>query len=245
MIETDEKIIDCLEEIDMTFFLINRTLREIKTKVEDISKVNNKIVSDCKPWLDLFGIGEKMEVNDIEAISRNTEPSIVIESNIDAASLKCSSPSNPFLDDSFVSNEWLNKMENKYNKVSDSSIIGEVSILNKSYNNINNVSDFTNDESINIEQSIKNKHLIEESIFESSEGEIETIPFNINDLPSIFVDDPLLKHIYDIINESGTISMDKIYSSNPGITSEKINLFVELLIRKRFIKNRNGILSTK
>lgn len=92
MIEANEQTILYLEQLDNNFSLINRTLKDIQAKINNIYRINSKVVNDYKPLINFFSL--KVELNEKPKFSENILNSSII--------MKSSSPKDPFADTSIA-----------------------------------------------------------------------------------------------------------------------------------------------
>lgn len=88
MIKKDEEIISALEQLDSTYSQINRVLKQIKRKVDEMEESNRALIGDCHPWCRFFGL-EGAEA----AETAETQEQLATDTQ---SFLKHSSPVNPF-----------------------------------------------------------------------------------------------------------------------------------------------------
>lgn len=88
MIKKDEEIISALEQLDSTFSQINRVLKQIKRKVNEMEESNRALIEDCDPWCRFFGL-ERTEATE----TAETPQQLATDTQ---SFLKHSSPVNPF-----------------------------------------------------------------------------------------------------------------------------------------------------
>ncbi|KAM0671703.1 hypothetical protein CWI42_120260 [Ordospora colligata] len=226
MIEEEEEIIHIMEEIDCTFSSINRTLRKMKEVVERIEKENKLIINNLSPWQRFFCIESTEDVineyadlpthKDIsESCADNTY--VLDESSM---SMKFSSPRNPFVDS--ASSETLNRtflgnLEARFN-----------------WSNAENTS-----------SSIV--PVVEEREFEfqdESESSDAILPFNPSMLPPAFRTDEGIFMVYRYIAGCSGATIEDICRGVPMLGRERIQIFVDMLLRKRFIGKRGASFRT-
>ncbi|ADM12527.1 uncharacterized protein Eint_110270 [Encephalitozoon intestinalis ATCC 50506] len=226
MIEIEEEIIRTIEEIDNTFSSINRTLRNIRGSIESIGKNNRKISEGLSPWIRFFSV-ESSESEESELLTTENEPRLVEEPSFQnicvtegsPISMKLSSPRNPFVDS--TSSEMLNK-----------TFLGDLSARFHTSNAENESSSFVK--------------IVEEKAFESyeeTESSDNIFPFNPGMLPPLFRNEEGLFLVYEIISRA-PITLEEIYNEISTIPREKINIFVDLLLRKRFIGREGNTFRT-
>lgn len=90
MIEENEQTIFYLEQLDNNFTIINRTLKEIEAKINNIYEINLKVVQDYKPLINFFSVKKE------DKIESNFKENLFNSSII----MKSSSPKDPFTDTS-------------------------------------------------------------------------------------------------------------------------------------------------
>lgn len=71
----------------------------------------------------------------------------------------------------------------------------------------------------------------------------ELISFDINLLPCVFQNENEIVRIYEYIKNGAGIQVDIVYSFLGVEWKDKVKIFVELLVKKKFVRMRNGILS--
>ncbi|KMV64998.1 hypothetical protein M970_110390 [Encephalitozoon cuniculi EcunIII-L] len=218
MIEVEEEIIRTIEEIDSTFSSINRTLRSIRGSVEKMDRSNQKMIRDLVPWTRFFS-AELEDSTENEPLHSEGSQSIEEEPNFQnicvagesPESMKFSSPGNPFIDS--TSSEVLNK-----------TFLGNLSARFHTSNAESASSSLV--------------PMAEEKAFgpyEESESSDGILPFNPSMLPPVFRNEESLFLVYDLISRGLGITMEEIYKEIPGVPREKINIFVDLLTRKKFV----------
>lgn len=139
MIEEEEKMIFYLEEIDNNFSKINRTLKEIEDKIENIYKKNLKLVDNYKPFIRLFSNNKKIQTPRMETTQELENLRVELNSSV---IMKSSSPKDPFTN---TSSDLMNKnILNKFNdetKCESSSTVEELKIYSDCYNDEDSSSD--------------------------------------------------------------------------------------------------------
>jgi hypothetical protein len=139
MIEEEEKMIFYLEELDNNFSKINRTLKEIEDKIENIYKKNLKLVDDYKPFIKLFSNNKKIRSPRTETTQELENLKVELNSSV---IMNSSSPKDPFTN---TSSDLLNKnILNKFNdetRCESSSTIEELKIYSDCYNDEDSSSD--------------------------------------------------------------------------------------------------------
>jgi hypothetical protein len=214
MIEKYEEIISKLEGIDETFSEINRVLKEIQSKINNVALGNKKVVLDFRPWMEFFSVDKSIRAEGISELGMGGRlpiedfhnDSIVQASPGTSSVLKVSSPNNPFVEtsESFGNSLWTNRISEKYNLLCDE---GEAK---------------------------KHECNMSDSLSES------LIAFNERLLPEIFVKEKDIKVIYSYVSTNGGVTTKTLHKELAHIGKERLDLFVELLVRKRFLKMENG-----
>ncbi|KAH9410564.1 hypothetical protein HK407_12g16950 [Ordospora pajunii] len=223
----EEEIIHIMEEIDCTFSSINRTLRKMKEILERVEKENKQIVSNLGPWQRFFCIGSTEEI--ITEYPRNvTTQNDIDESCADdtciqdesSMSMKLSSPRNPFVDNG--SSETLNR-----------TFLGDLE-ARFNWSNAENTS-----------SSIV--PVIEERGFEfqeESESSDAILPFNPSMLPPAFQTDEGIFIVYRYIAGCSGATIEDICRGAPMLGRKRIQIFVDMLLRKKFIGKRGASFRT-
>jgi hypothetical protein len=216
-IEEDELIIQNLEELDCNFSSIKMTLREIKMKIEKISISSKNLLKDSEAWINFFEIEKKAEISPLSELHMN---SLRYQGCADSPNImNIQSPKNPFIETN--SSELLNR-----------SILKDLKIGSESNNEIVlNRSRFENYES----------HPIAES--EDFEGELKE--FKVEQLPEIFQGEKDLLDLYYFVKNKGTVSIEEIVARFIETPAEKLEIFINLLCRKNFIKQRENSLTIR
>ncbi|EPR79584.1 hypothetical protein SLOPH_1848 [Spraguea lophii 42_110] len=116
--------------------------------------------------------------------------------------------------------------------IADNRIEDKSNILNDSdstYKKIHTPSFTHSNSSINIE-SFKNEYSIaEESL----------LSFDINILPDIFKKEKDLEILYNFIKNNKKVTKEEIIERFSDVENEKIKIFIDVLIRKNFIRKKN------
>lgn len=217
MAEVEEETICILEEIDNTFSSINRTLRDIRGFVERIGGKNKKMVQDLSPWIRFFDAGEPDRTNTgqkYHEVERVTFQEI--ETHETPVTMRFSSPKNPFVDN--TSSEILNR-----------TLLGD---LDKRFHNI--VPSVASSGDL----SVQNGEI--ESYNESDSSAL--IPFDLDIIPPVFRNEKDLFVIYEFISNGSGVDVKDVYDKFSVLPREKVSVFVDLLLRKKFISMKEGIL---
>ncbi|KAG5858660.1 hypothetical protein KMI_12g18230 [Encephalitozoon hellem] len=227
MIEIEEEIIHTIEEIDTTFSSINRTLKNIREFVERIGRDRRKIGKDLEPWMKFFSVESEDSIESEVPYSEagqeiGEDPSFqnICVTEGSPESMKFSSPRNPFVDS--TSSEMLNK-----------TFLGDLSARFHTSNVENESSSFV--------------RIAEERAFrsyEESESSEDILPFNPDMLPPLFRNEKGLFLVYEAISRGSNVTIEEIYKEVSGVSREKISIFVDLLLRKRFIAKEGDTFRT-
>lgn len=218
MIEIEEEMIHTIEEIDTTFSSINRTLRSIREFIERIGRDRCKMDRDLGPWIRFFSAESEDSIGN-EVSHSGTEQRLEEEPSFQniyvtegsPESMKFSSPRNPFVDS--TSSEMLNK-----------TFLEDLSARLHTSNVENESSSFFR---VSEERAFRS--------YEESESSEDILPFNPSMLPPLFQNEKSLFLVYEVISKSSSITIEEIYREISTVPREKINIFVDLLLRKRFI----------
>lgn len=162
-IEVEEQIIDKLEEIDQTFSSINKVLKEINHKIEQLSHTNTKILEHSQPWLNFFNITGAQPVTD--SVEHTNE---------------------------LTSSGTYELPAHKYDVSVDDAL-----------------------HSLNMEQ-----------------------------LPEAFSSEHV-QMIYGYVEHRGQVGLNDVYEAFKDVEMERMDIFIEMMIRKRFLGCRDGVLYTK
>jgi hypothetical protein len=218
MLGIEEEIINSIEEIDNTFSSINRTLREILAIVDDIGEKDEEIVENCAPWLRLFevdsGTAEGRDIGSYTEGSAEARHSEYVESSL---MMKFSSPRNPFIDN--TSSEIINK-----------TLLGD---LDRKFNS-----------NLGCSSTSSNIPILRPELetFESDSSVL--LPFNIEDIPPSFRNEKELFMLYEFIAAGDGVSHEEISGRLPELPPEKLSIFIELLLRKRYIGKKKNRFTT-
>lgn len=213
-IEEEEQIIQNLEELDSTLSLIKANLRKLKKKIDRIAQNNTKLSENLKPWINLFEIEKKVQISP----NLDSEFKRVIYSNTietpDIMGIK--TMQNPFIDQN--SSDLLNKsLAKNYGFTESSSMM----MLSKSKlegcETINNLDSEDNNSTLSV--------------------------FTYTVLPDIFKQEYDLKKLYDFIAKRGTVSIDDVCKNFNDLQPEKLEIFINVLCRKNFIKQKKSFLT--
>ncbi|KAK1348582.1 hypothetical protein CWI37_1149p0030 [Hamiltosporidium tvaerminnensis] len=195
MSDIKEEIISRLQEIDSTFSMINRNLREINEKLEKIHIKNTKIINYCKPWISFFSTKNPQPFNAKPIL--NTPQSTSLPLNV------TSPPQKPI-----------------YTSLASSESI-----------------------EINFPKNISYE---EESFIKTCDSDDSSLhPFNLEELPDIFKQEIVIQDIYFYIQSVKSIDYSELKNIFSQISTEKFNIFLNLLTRKKFILQRNNIFSVE
>lgn len=216
-IEEDEQIIQNLEELDSTFSSIKSNLREMKVKVSRIALVNRKIAEDLGPWTRFFESEKKVETSPFSELQLHSLRFREVMDSPDV--MNANAPKNPFIETN--SSDLLNKSILKEYKGCIASESSNTIMLNKSrFENYDTV--VAND---------------------SEETEATLQPFSLSQIPEIFHQERDLKDLYDMIAHQKTVSVEDLCSKFEAISPEKLEIFINLLCRKNFIRQKNNYLT--
>jgi hypothetical protein len=214
MIGMEEEVISSIEEIDNSFSSINRTLKEILGTIDGMAKKNKQVTENCAPWLRFFGASTD--------IAEAKSMGLPVDSGLDAEVPECvesplmmrfSSPKNPFIDS--TSSEIMNK-----------TLLGDLGRRLSSNPGCPSTS-----------SSIP----LPRPELESSESDSSVLlPFNAEDIPSSFRSEKELFTLYELIAAGNGVSHEDISRCLPGLPPEKLSIFIELLLRKRYIGRRKN-----
>lgn len=216
-LEEEEKIIQSLEELDSTFSNIRSTLKSIKTKISRIASGNKRLCDDCSPWMNFFESGGMQNTSPLSLIHLN---SLQFKDVIDSPDImNVSSPKNPFMD--INTSNLLNKSlmkENRSTTISDSSSTLHIN---------------------------KSRYETYESVVngDSEESSIRLDPFDITKIPEIFQKENDLKYLYDFIELHRTVCLEDICHKFEMMPVEKLKIYISLLCRKNFIKQKGNNLT--
>lgn len=232
-IEEDEQIIHNLEELDSTFSSIRNNLREMKSKVLKISYSSRELATYLAPWTRFFEDTTKNQVSPLSdlhlnslhftgQLNNNFKENMSIITNSPNIMNVCS-PRNPFKETN--SSDLLTKSILKDFKSSgilatDSS---NTIILNKSqFGNYDTVVNCDSDE---------NEHNLS--------------TFSFSKVPDVFSQEEQLKTLYDFINTKKSVTVADICKEFEETSPEKLEIFIDLLLRKRFVRIVNNCLTTE
>lgn len=216
-IEEDEQIIQNLEELDSTFSAIKSNLREMKAKIGRIALVNRKIVDDLQPWMKFFDTERKVEISPLSELQLHSLRFREVMESPDVMSI--GAPKNPFIDTN--SSDLLNKSILKDYKGCAASESSNTILLNKSRFE-------------NYDTTIVN---------DSEETDTALQPFSLTQIPEIFHQERDLRSIYDLVASQRTVSVDDLCRRFGDIPPEKLEIFIGLLCRKNFVRQRNNCLT--
>lgn len=226
MIEVEEEIISTIEEIDNTFSSINRALRSIRESVERIGKDNRKIAKDLGPWMRFFSEEHRGDLEDNAPCRGSSQRAPedhglqdIYVTGESPVSMKFSSPGNPFVD---TSSEMVNR-----------TFLGDLSArFHASHGG---------------SMSSSSVPMVEERAFAAygeDESSDDILPFNPSVLPPVFQGEEGLFATYKLISQGTGVRLEEICRRLPMVPREKISIFIDLLLRKRFIGKRGDVFRT-
>ncbi|ELQ75966.1 hypothetical protein THOM_1070 [Trachipleistophora hominis] len=152
-IELEEQIIDKLEQIDQTFSSINKVLKDINTKIQQLSQTTTAITTNSSPWLNFF--------------STDT-PSIAPEDHTS--------------------------------------------------------SDATHKYDVSVDDGLHS--------------------FDVEELPETF-SSKHVRMIYAYVEGRGQVGLEEVYGEFGDVEVERMDIYIEMMIFKRFLGCRNGVLYAK
>lgn len=215
-IEETELTILLLEEIDSNFSSIRLSLRSMKMKIAKLLEQRKQMISNCSPWLKFFESEIKTEFSPFSELQISSFRKD-IENSPDT--FNYGPPKNPFIE--LESSDLLNKSTIKN---IGKSIISEESSINNLCKTECDI-DFT----------------IANTTANLSEEQSETLRiFNINEIPEIFRQEKDLIDLYEYIYKYKTVNLEIIFKRFNQIPVEKLEIFISLLCRKNFIRQKNG-----
>lgn len=221
MLETEEEIVYVLEEIDNTFSSINRTLRSIKGCIEKLWEGNQSIIEDLNPWVKFFEAETdftEIDTSVCGATSSKSAEDFAVQdvSRMQESPLimRFSSPKNPFVDN--TSSEILNR-----------TFLGELDRR------------FEHNEAVDSVSSSCTP-VIQKNGLESCEGSdsSDIVPFDANMVPAAFQKEQYLFPVYKFISQNSSVTIEEVYREFHILPKEKLNIFIDLLLRKRFVTKK-------
>lgn len=220
-IERDEEVIQILEELDSNFSAIKNTLRDIKMKVGKFSQSNRRLLSDMRPWIKFFEM-EQQHPPEVSPLSDLHIANIKFRELGGSPDVMVAAvPRNPFIEQD--SSDLLNKSilrDFKSSTVLDSS---SVAVLPHGAQHAGDA---------------EHEHAVDS---EDCDGEV--VPFSLSKIPEIFHREESLKELYDFIAENGRVSIEEICKRFEELQPEKLEIFVSLLCRKKFIRQKSNYLT--
>lgn len=219
MIEEEEEIICVLEEIDNTFSSINRRLREVRGAVERMGEQSVQIAHDLDPWIRFFEADWKCEADAsvCEEVCKEN-PQNMSEIHESPLVMKFSSPRNPFVD--ATSSEILNR-----------TFLGDLDRR------------FQSGMHDSMSSGLVSLPMQEFELCESDSSEMHS--FDADAIPAAFRSEKELFLIYEFISKSRGAGIEQIGRAFPSLSRGKIDVFVDLLLRKRFVCRRDGVFRTE
>lgn len=223
MIETEEEIICVLEEIDSRFSSINRTLRGIRACVERMGEDSQNIARDVEPWIRFFStstasrdvdVCEQLEI--CSGVDGKESGHVGSETHMSPETMRFSSPRNPFVDNTsseIVNRTFLGDLGKRFETgrmESSSSILMVV-------------------ESGGVEEKNEDQ--------ESSDG---VVLFDMEKIPPAFRNEKELVQIYDFVCRNPGVHVEDVYRELQTQSRDKTDIFIGLLVRKRFVGRRGG-----
>lgn len=216
-IEKEEQIIQNLEELDSTFSSIKSNLREMKMKIGRFAQTNKKLSADLEPWVTFFETEKKEEISPLSEMQLNSFKFCNVTGSPDVMSN--TAPRNPFIEQN--SSDLLNRSIFKDFKSSGIIDSSSMMILNKS--KLNNYD--------------------AEPVIDSDENHHNLSPFTYSKVPDIFHQEHELKQLYDFVAKNRTVSIEDICKNFDDLQPGKLEIFINLLCRKNFIRQENNYLS--
>lgn len=216
-LEKDEQIIQILEELDSNYSTIRALLRDIRTKISKFSDKNKQVVEDCTLWINFFESETKNACSPISELQLSSSKFKELENSPNL--LNTNAPKNPFLE--IETSELFNKSIMKSLKTSTVNDSSTSAVENDTH--------------------IENK--LNTTISESEENDGEIRPFDISDIPQIFQNEADLYDLYKFIEKKRVVSMESVIKEFESISPKKMEIFLALLSRKNFIKQKEGKLS--
>lgn len=216
LLEEDERVIQVLEELDSNFSSIRVSLRDMRMKIARVSGLSKQLVKDCTPWVKFFEVECKVEPSPLSELQLNSLKLKEITNSPD--NLSYAPPRNPFLE--AESSDVLNKSILKNIKYSTTDSSSAVVLAREGLENYDNGTGA-----------------------DSEDFEIEIRPFDASQIPSIFQAEKDLFILYEFVKSNRVVSVETIATKFSEVPPEKLEIFISLLCRKRFIKQRNGMLT--
>lgn len=216
-IKEDEEMIQLLEEIDENFSGIKSALRELRIKMGRVHEKSKEISDDCKPWIVFFEMQQKQEfspLSDLHLNSLNYRDTTQSPDN-----LNLSSPKNPFVE--AASSDLLNKSLSKDLRL--------------------NLTALSSTSYVNTCMGLGNQ--TKARLDESEDTDYEIVPFDKLSLPDLFQNEDDLINLYEFIRENQIVSLERIANHFKNVASEKLEIFISFLCRKRFVKQRHSNIS--
>lgn len=215
ILEEDEQIIQLLEEIDSNYSSIRVLLRDMRVKIGRLSVQNKQVISDCEPWIKFFESGFRNEHSPISELQFSSSKFKELENSPNL--LNYSAPKNPFVE--IETSELFNKSLLKSLK---SSVTNESSLAHEATPSKVNV-----------------------TVCDSEENDLQIRNFDIKEIPSIFQNEKDLFDLFKFIQSNRSVALEIVSKSFDFLPPEKLDIFISLLCRKQFIKQKNGKLSVE
>lgn len=214
-LQEDEEIIQLLEEIDSNFSEIRLHARELKMKIAVFAGKTKQIAENCNGWMRFFETEKNIDFSPFSDLHLSSLKTKELENSPN--NLNYTAPKNPFLE--LETSELLNRSVIKHLKENVSSEI----LIPDEQEKLNDIKD--------------------ETFFESDEKENIFKPFNLKDFPAIFQKEQDLTELYKFIELKKCVTFDQIASHFKDISTEKLQIFITLLTRKKYIKSKNQIIT--
>ncbi len=213
-IEEEEQIIQNLEELDSTFSLIKGNLRRLKKKIDNISEVNKRLTNDLKPWINFFESKKNIEASQLSETQLSSARYTDTNCTPDIMGVKM--PKNPFIEQN--SSDLLNKpIVKNYPFTESSSTLGNKSKLEEDEDTV--------------------------PMLDSEENNSSLSSFSYSKIPEIFHQEKDVEKIYEFIAKNKSVSIDDICKKFTDLQPEKLEIFINLLCRKKFIKPKKNFLT--
>lgn len=216
-LEEDEQAIQMLEELDSNFSSIRVLLREMRMKIARIAGLSKQLVKDCAPWIKFFETESKAELSPLSELHLNSLKFKEIANSPD--NLSYVPPKNPFLE--AESSDLLNKSIFKNLKCNTTTESSSAIVLAKnSFENYENT-----------------------AAADSEDIECEVKPFDASQIPSIFQAERDLFSLYEFVKSNRIVTVEAVLRNFTETPPEKLEIFISLLCRKQFVKQKNGKLT--
>jgi len=218
ILEEDEQIIQLLEEIDSNYSSVRVLLRDMRVKIGRLSVQNKQVINDCEPWIKFFESGFRNGHSPISELHFSSSKFKELENSPNL--LNYSAPKNPFVE--IETSELFNKSLLKSFK---SSVTSESSISSL------------------VHEATPSKANV--TVCDSEENDLQIRNFDIKEIPSIFQNEKGLFDLFKFIQSNRSVALEIVSKSFDFLPPEKLDIFISLLCRKQFIKQKNGKLTVE